>query len=79
MTPDRESNNIAADALADQVAAAVREGEDLPDGIPTAAAVRLIDPAKCPPSLRQSTEALLDQWAEDNDVDRKFPTKESEP
>lgn len=69
---DREKNTIAADAMADQVLAAVRDGELVPDGIPTAAAVRLIDPAKCPPAVREATEALLDQWSEDKNVDRKF-------
>lgn len=73
-----KASNVRAEAFADQVRAAIREGDEIPDGPICAAAVRGIDINDVPPEMRAATDALLDAWAEEHGVDRKGHGNEGE-
>lgn len=70
----RENNNLRAEAFRDQLDAARRNGDSLPDGPIIAAVARTV------PDARTSSEAfnraqseLLEYWAERENVDRPSP------
>lgn len=66
-----KASDIRADAFADQVRAAIREGDEIPDGPICAAAVRDIDINDLPPEMRAATDAVLNAWATEYGVSRK--------
>lgn len=83
MMTERERNNARADALVDQFEAAVREyhitGDPMcfsafmENGVSPPVACRLIDPMRAPPPIRPALRAMLKDWAEEFNVDCKYP------
>ena len=65
------NRNIAAEAFDDQVTAAIRDGEPLPDGPLCAAAARTIPDATTSSERFNAAQAsLLEHWADKYGVDR---------
>ncbi len=63
--------NIRAEAAADQVRAAIRDGQDpLPRNNIVAAAARTLVRSDLPASIREAAGDLLDFWAIKENVDR---------
>lgn len=67
---DNRGRNLRAEAHADQIEAAIRDGGPFPDGPTTAAAARTIRKDELPEEIRDVAGELLEQWAEDEGVDR---------
>jgi hypothetical protein len=67
----REQNNLRAESFADQIQAAIREGDELPNGPLCAAAARTLPTDNIQhEGFRQAVKAILEFWAEMHDVDR---------
>ena len=65
------TRNIAAEFVADQVQAAIRDGEPIPDNLNlVAAAARTFRVEDLPEGCRESGKELFDAWAEQEGVDR---------
>lgn len=67
----QNAKNLLAEAFADQVTAAIREGDPIPDGPLCAAAARTIPNAiTSSDSFNAANKALLESWADRYGVDR---------
>ena len=64
------TTNIQAEAFADQVRAAIRNDEPIPDGPIIAAAARVIRRDELPEEIRDSACRILDSWAKQEGVER---------
>lgn len=65
-----ENRNLRAEASADQIRAAIRDGQDVPRDNIVAAAARTLIRSKLPDSIRDAADDLLNVWAIQENVDR---------